>query len=65
MKTRPKIVRRAVPPRCDRCGGLLVFEWIGELNGDDGTWRCVICGERIDPVVVAHRREMAAHEPRR
>lgn len=64
MKTRSDIVRRPPSDRCDRCGGLLVLEWIGDFDVGGECWRCVICGERIDPVIVAHRREMAAQEPR-
>lgn len=27
---------------------------------DSVNWRCVSCGERIDPVILAHRRKKAA-----
>ena len=43
---------------CHRCGGLMVAERgfeVGSVN-----WRCVSCGERIDPVILAHRRKKAA-----
>lgn len=39
--------------RCHRCGGLMVQEKVFELGSFD--WRCVSCGERIDPVILAHR----------
>jgi len=39
--------------RCHRCGGLMVQEKVFELGSFD--WHCVSCGERIDPVVLAHR----------
>lgn len=39
--------------RCHRCGGLMVHEKVFELGAFD--WRCVSCGERIDPVILAHR----------
>ena len=37
---------------------------IPESTGDPLTsgLRCVICGERIDPVILAHRRQRAARE---
>jgi|CXWL01.1.fsa_nt_gi hypothetical protein len=46
--------------RCQRCQGLMVREQIGhplaEWAGGDGSgWRCVICGDIIDPVIIAHR----------
>jgi tRNA(Ile2) C34 agmatinyltransferase TiaS len=46
--------------QCRRCGGLM----IPESTGDPLTsgLRCVICGERIDPVILAHRRQRAARE---
>lgn len=39
--------------RCHRCGGLMVQEKVFELGSFD--WRCVSCGERVDPVILAHR----------
>jgi ribosomal protein L37AE/L43A len=39
--------------RCHRCGGLMVQEKVFEINAFD--WRCVSCGERIDPVILSHR----------
>lgn len=46
------------PDRCHRCGGLMVPERVFELGTDD--WRCVMCGERIDPVILAHRQKHLA-----
>jgi tRNA(Ile2) C34 agmatinyltransferase TiaS len=40
--------------RCHRCGGLMVSEKVFEIGSFD--WRCVSCGERIDPVILAHRQ---------
>lgn len=44
---------------CHRCGGLMVPEKVFELGSFD--WRCVSCGERVDPVILAHRE---AHRPK-
>lgn len=44
--------------RCLRCGGLMVPEQVFEIRSID--WRCVSCGERIDPVILAHRQ---VHRP--
>ena len=43
---------------CHRCGGLMVPESVHELGSYD--WRCVSCGERIDPVILEHRRQELA-----
>jgi predicted RNA-binding Zn-ribbon protein involved in translation (DUF1610 family) len=45
--------------RCHRCGGLMVQEKVFEIGAFD--WRCVSCGERVDPVILAHRE---AHRPK-
>jgi len=47
-------VRERVPiDQCYRCGGLMVQEKVFELGQFD--WHCVSCGERVDPVILAHR----------
>lgn len=51
--------RLSVPPQsrhnatCERCDGLMVSERDDEFRG----WRCILCGERIDPVILAQRRK--------
>lgn len=40
--------------RCHRCGGFMVREEIREVN--QVGWRCVMCGEHIDPLILEHRR---------
>lgn len=49
--------------RCRRCNGLMIREWFLDLQDDTGGlkfegWRCVNCGEVVDPVVLTHRIEM-------
>ncbi len=46
--------------QCQRCGGLMVQESASDPL--TSALRCVICGERIDPVILAHRRQRAARE---
>ena len=46
--------KRGQADRCHRCGGLMVQEKVFEIGSFD--WRCVSCGERIDPVILAHRQ---------
>lgn len=56
-----KVARRASSgrpqaDRCHRCGGLMVPEQVHELGAFEA--RCVSCGERVDPVILAHRRQV-------
>ena len=39
---------------CHRCGGLMA----SELSLETGVveWHCVMCGERVDRVILAHRQ---------
>lgn len=57
MKTSvmPVMRRKKGGVRCGRCGGLMVREYIAELTGE--CWKCVVCGERVDPLILAHREE--------
>lgn len=45
---------------CHRCGGLMVREKVFELSSFD--WHCVSCGERIDPVILAHRQVLQSND---
>jgi hypothetical protein len=38
---------------CGRCGGLMVTEAYEDFFGR----RCILCGERIDPVILAQRQK--------
>ena len=45
---------------CPRCQGLMVGEKYSDLQDDTGqnsfvAWRCLICGEVLDPVILKHR----------
>jgi hypothetical protein len=47
--------------RCSRCGGLMVIEQGFDLLDRGGhfdvrAWRCVQCGEFIDPVILQNRQ---------
>lgn len=39
---------------CYRCGGFMVPEKVFEIGSFD--WHCLSCGERVDPVILAHRQ---------
>ena len=45
---------------CHRCSGLMV----PELSTDTGTveWHCVICGDRVDQVILAHRQHQGSRQ---
>lgn len=51
--------------RCRRCGGLMVPERLYDLAApgveamESWGWRCVTCGERVDPLILRHRRDRA------
>ena len=41
---------------CSKCGGLMFYEkFISEEIEDFSGWRCVICGEIVDEVILKNR----------
>lgn len=51
---------------CSRCRGYMIRDSFLDLRDDTGClqfegWRCINCGEVVDPVVLAHRRDAPAH----
>jgi len=45
---------------CHRCQGLMVVDYYIDMEDDQGThwlraWRCMACGEVIDPGIVQRR----------
>lgn len=57
--------------QCVRCNGLMVPDRFADLADDTGQiefggWRCLVCGNIADPVIVANRqRPPAARKPLR
>ena len=49
----PVLTRCRQDGQCERCGGLMVSEDCDNFKG----WRCILCGERIDPVILAQRQK--------
>jgi len=50
---------------CPRCAGSMVFEIFQDFKDDTGNlsfsgYRCLICGEILDPVIVANRQQRPA-----
>jgi len=51
--------------KCPRCAGLMMRDDFLDLEDEAGTchfvaWRCLICGEVLDPVIERHRRSPPA-----
>lgn len=51
--------------QCTRCQGMLVadysFDHLDAASPDRvQTWRCVMCGDVVDPVILQNRRKQAA-----
>ncbi len=42
--------------KCNRCGGMMVFERFYHEDEQLWAWRCVHCGEYADPVIWENRR---------
>ena len=54
---------------CPRCGGAMDFgdDYVmdaGELQ-KPYQWKCLFCGNRIDPVILANRREQECRKRKR
>jgi len=41
--------------KCYRCGGIMIHEKFYGLEDDFFGWRCIICGEILDPVILENR----------
>jgi hypothetical protein len=42
--------------KCRRCGGMMVYEKIYYETEHVWVWKCVYCGEYIDPVILENRQ---------
>jgi len=54
------------PMECPRCKGVMVKDRFTDIDDDTGArgfsgWRCLTCGEILDPVISANRQ--GHHEP--
>ncbi len=55
--------------KCTRCHGLMVSDHLLDIKETMGSmwvksWRCVACGNIVDPVIEKHRAERDAAVPR-
>ncbi|MDH5427809.1 MAG: hypothetical protein OEZ57_08150 [Nitrospirota bacterium] len=51
---------------CPRCQGIMIQDKFGDVADEAGAmyfsgWRCITCGEILDPVIAANRQHH--HEP--
>ncbi len=41
--------------KCDRCGGLMAYEKFYGRTEEYFGWRCIVCGEIVDQVILENR----------
>lgn len=46
--------------KCHRCRGAMAYEKIYSSHGEYWGWKCLICGEIVDPVILKNRQAMIA-----
>ncbi|MCX8116438.1 MAG: hypothetical protein N3G78_00720 [Desulfobacterota bacterium] len=51
--------------RCQRCGGIMVSEVFYGLHDVFQGYRCLFCGEIIDPVILRNRLTQGTGRPAR
>lgn len=44
--------------KCPRCKGTIAYDKFYSSHDQFWGWKCLICGEIIDPVILANRRLM-------
>ncbi len=47
---------RGTEGKCHRCGGVMVYERFYGNEDPFWGWRCTICGEIVDEVILENRR---------
>ena len=54
--------------KCHRCRGAMTYDTFYGFQGQFRGWKCVICGEIVDPVILENRKLMSSGQvidPRR
>ena len=46
--------------KCLRCKGAMMYDRFYGLQGQFWGWKCVICGEIVDPVILENRKLMSS-----
>ena len=49
---------------CHRCGSVMVYERFYGPDEHFSGWRCVLCGEIIDQVILENRQTMVGRQSR-
>ncbi|GAB6269523.1 hypothetical protein DS62_06290 [Smithella sp. SC_K08D17] len=44
--------------KCLRCGGAVAYDKFYGTHGQFWGWKCLICGEIVDPVILNNRQLM-------
>ncbi len=50
--------------KCHRCGSLMVFERFYGSSENFLGWRCVLCGEIIDQLILENRQASSGNQKR-
>ena len=50
--------------KCHRCGNVMVYERFYGPDEHFGGWRCVLCGEIIDQVILENRQTKTGRQDR-
>ena len=48
--------------KCHRCGSVMVYEKFYGPHEHFSGWRCILCGEIIDQVILENRKEGAVRQ---
>jgi hypothetical protein len=48
---------------CTRCGGLIIPEAFRDIDLYSVGWRCLLCGEVVDPVILQNRARPSILSP--
>ena len=60
MATTAHLDQKRIDLLCQRCNGRMAFEKFYGKNDFFFGWRCVICGDILDPVILLHRLSQEA-----
>ena len=50
--------------KCHRCGSVMVYERFYGVQENFSGWRCVLCGEIIDQMILENRQAGTARQNR-
>ena len=59
-----KIDSGGKPMRCHRCEGIMSYEIFYCGDGHLWGWRCLRCGDIVDPIILENRSMKAVSRPR-